>query len=215
MRSHALVVFDLDGTLVDSRRDLAASTNSALRSLGLPERTFDEVSSFVGEGARKLIEKSVSPRLELVDPALEVFFSHYSEHLLDETRPYAGIREMLAGIRAPLAVATNKPGKFARRILAGLGLLERFVAVLGGDEGPRKPDPALVDRLRALVSAPREETVLVGDSRVDVATARNAGVGLFAVLWGIGSLRELEEAGAREEEKVASPGELLERLTGA
>src|SRR5579871_3593867 len=156
MSSYALIVFDLDGTLVDSRRDLATSANAALRELGLPERSLDEISSFVGEGARKLIEKAVAPRLDLAPSALESFFGHYSRHLLDTTRPYDGIPELLQGLRERrLAIATNKPGKYARRILAGLGLLEPFAAVLGGDEGPRKPDPALVDRLRALVAAPR------------------------------------------------------------
>ena len=210
--ARALIVFDLDGTLVDPRDDLSASTNAALRGLGLPERSRDEVASFIGEGARRLIEKALEPRADLVDRALPLFFEHYGEHLLDRTRPYAGVPEMLRSLEAPLAVATNKPGKFARRILAGLGLLDAFVAVLGGDDGPRKPDPALVDRLRALVAAPAERTVLVGDSRTDVATARAARVELIAVAWGLGSLEELRAAGAREGEIVSSVAELGARL---
>lgn len=208
----ALVVFDLDGTLVDSRPDLAASANAALRGLGLPERSLAEISSFVGEGARRLVERAVTPRLELTDRALEAFLEHYSQHLLDRTRPYDEVPEVLAKLRSPLAVATNKPGKLARRILDSLGLAERFLAVLGGDEGPRKPDPALVDRLRGLVLAPREKTVLVGDSRVDVETARRAGVELLAVTWGIGTREELDAAGARRDELIATPRELLARL---
>ena len=118
---------------------------------------------------------------------------------------------MLRSLEAPLGVATNKPGRFARRILAGLGLLDAFLAVLGGDDG-RKPDPALVDRLRALVAAPAERTVLVGDSRTDVATARAAGVELVAVGWGLGSREELLAAGARERGMVSSVAELARRL---
>src|SRR4051812_3060596 len=107
----ALILFDLDGTLVDPRDDLAASVNSALLGLGLPERSRDEVASFIGEGARRLVEKAVGPRADLVERALELFLEHYGVHLLDHTRPYAGVPEMLRSLEAPLGVATNKPGK--------------------------------------------------------------------------------------------------------
>src|SRR5262249_22288593 len=159
---------DLDGTLVDTLPDLVASTNAALRALSLPERSREEVAGYVGEGARHLVERAVSPREELAPRALEEFLAHYRENLLVGTRPSDGPAEPLAAPDLPLAVATNKPGRFARRILSGLGLLERFRAVLGSDEAPRKPDPAMLDRLRALVPARPEETILVGDSRVDV-----------------------------------------------
>ncbi len=189
-----MIIFDLDGTIVDSTEDLAASANAALAALGLPGRSSAEVRAFIGEGARRLIERAVAPRAELVDRALALFLEHYSEHLVDATTVYPGVREAILSLEGPLAVATNKPGRFARRILAHEGLLDRFVAVLGGDEGPRKPDPALVDRLRSLVAAPREATVLVGDSRVDRETAANAGVRFVGVGWGIGS-EELAAAG--------------------
>jgi phosphoglycolate phosphatase len=203
-----VIVFDLDGTLIDSTDDLAASANAALEALGLPPRSREEIRSFVGEGARRLVEQALAPRADLLDRALPLFLEHYSSHLTDATKAYAGTAELLAGLGGPLAVATNKPGRFARRILATLGLLDRFVAVLGGDEGPRKPDPALVDRLRALTGASPEQTVLVGDSRVDLETAANAGVRFVGVGWGIGS----DELRARGVALVSSPGELLALL---
>lgn len=199
-----MIIFDLDGTLIDSTDDLAASANAALVELGLPPRSRDESRSFIGEGARRLIERAVAPRSDLVDRALALFLEHYSLHLVDATKAYEGIAEVLASARGPLAVATNKPGRFARRILAALGLLDRFVAVLGGDEGPRKPDPALVDRLRLLVAASREATVLVGDSHVDLDTAANAGVRFVGVSWGIGS----DELRARGVALAARPSDL-------
>jgi phosphoglycolate phosphatase len=202
-------IFDLDGTLVDSREDLHASMNAALRGLGLPERSLAEISSYVGEGARRLVERAVLPRVDCIDQATALFFAHYEAHLVDRTRAYPGVAELLAKLEGPLAVATNKPGKFARPILAKLGLLDRFVAVLGADEGPRKPDPGLVDRLRALVGVSAERTVLVGDSRIDAETARNAGVALVLVSWGFGSRAELEATGGRIVDTAAELGSLL------
>jgi phosphoglycolate phosphatase len=204
-----VIIFDLDGTIVDSTDDLAASANAALRALGLPPRTRAEVRSFIGEGARRLVERSIAPRTDLLERALAIFFEHYASHLLDTTRTYPGLEEVLRALPAPLAVATNKPGRFARRILAHAQLLDLFVAVLGGDEGPRKPDPAFVDRLRAVMAAPREATVLVGDSLIDLETAKNAGVRFVGVGWGIGS-DELRVPGValvdRPEELLASLG---------
>jgi len=209
-----LIIFDLDGTLVDSTDDLAASVNAALAALGLPLRSREEVRGFVGDGARRLVERSLAARTELTENALALFFEHYSTHLVDRTRAYPGIDEALRALPGPLSVATNKPGRFARRILAHLGHLELFVSVLGADEGPRKPDPGLVDRLRALVAAPREKTVLVGDSRVDEETARNAGVRFVGVGWGIGS-DELRASGLALVERPDLLGDRLLRGTPA
>jgi phosphoglycolate phosphatase len=191
-----LAVLDLDGTLVDSVDDLHASVNHALAAVGLPLRTRDEVRSFVGEGARVLLARSVAPRGELLEPALAAWREHYAAHCLDRTRAYPGMEEVLAGARRTLAVHTNKPGAMARKILAGLGLLDRFVAVVGGDEAPRKPDPAGLLRIMAAAGATASETVFVGDSRHDLETARAAGVTLVAVTWGLSSRAELAQAGA-------------------
>jgi phosphoglycolate phosphatase len=191
-----LAVFDLDGTLVDSVDDLHASVNHALASLGLPLRTIEEVRGFVGEGARVLLTKAVAPRGDLLEPALAAWREHYVAHCLDRTRPYPGVEALLACARRTLAVHTNKPGAMARKILAGLDLLPRFAAVVGGDEAPRKPDPAGLLRIMEAAGATPAETVFVGDSRHDVATARAAGVEAVAVTWGLSSREELVRAGA-------------------
>jgi len=191
-----LAVFDLDGTLVDSVDDLHASVNHALATLGVPPRSRDEVRSFVGEGARVLLARSLAPRDELLEPALAAWRAHYAEHLLDRTLPYEGIPALLAGAGRALAVLTNKPGAMARQILDGLGLLSRFVAVTGGDEAPRKPDPTGLRELMVRAGATPAETVLVGDSRHDVETALAAGVPVVAVTWGFATRAELARAGA-------------------
>jgi phosphoglycolate phosphatase len=191
-----LAVFDLDGTLVDSLDDLHASVNHALATVGLAPRTREEVRGFVGEGARVLLVRATAPHADLVEPALAAWRRHYGAHCLDRTRPYPGIEALLARARRPLAVHTNKPGAMARKILDGLGLLPRFVAVVGGDDAPRKPDPAGLLGIMARIGASPGDTVLVGDSRHDVATARAAGVAMVAVTWGLSSRAELERAGA-------------------
>ncbi|BDG02006.1 HAD family hydrolase [Anaeromyxobacter oryzae] len=191
-----LAILDLDGTLVDSVDDLATSVNHALRAVGLPERGIPEIRSFVGEGARVLLERSVAPHAGRLEPALAAWWKHYEDHCLDRTRLYPGISALLDGAGRVLAVHTNKPGALARKILAGLGVLERFTVVVGGDEAPRKPDPAGVHAIRARVGASPAETVFVGDSAVDVATARAAGVSVVAVTWGLGAREALVRAGA-------------------
>lgn len=191
-----LAIFDLDGTLVDSLDDLHASVTHALRTVGLPPRPREEVLGFVGEGARVLLERAVAPHGHLVEPALAAWRPHYEAHCLDHTRAYPGIEALLAGAGRVLAVHTNKPGAMARKILAGLGLLPRFAAVIGGDEAPRKPDPTGVREIMARVGASPQDTLFVGDSRVDAATAKAAGIALVAVTWGLTSRAELARAGA-------------------
>ncbi|HEX9307156.1 MAG TPA: HAD-IA family hydrolase [Anaeromyxobacter sp.] len=191
-----LAVFDLDGTLVDSLDDLHASVNHALAAVGLAPRTRGEVHGFVGEGARVLLARAVAPHGELLEPALAAWRPHYEAHCLDRTRAYPGIEALLAGARRVLAVHTNKPGVMARKIVAGLGLLPRFAAVVGGDEAPRKPDPTGLLEIMARMGAPPEETVFIGDSRHDVETAHAAGVEMVAVAWGFSTRDELVRAGA-------------------
>jgi phosphoglycolate phosphatase len=202
-----LAVFDLDGTLVDSVEDLHASVNHALAAVGLPPRTLGEVRGFVGEGARMLLARAVAPRDELLEPALAAWRGHYAAHCLDRTRPYPGIGPLLAGAGRVLAVHTNKPGDMARKILDGLGLLQRFAVVVGGDEAPRKPDPSGLLEIMKRVGAAPGETVFVGDSRHDVETARRAGVAMVAVAWGLTSREDLVRAGATT--LAASAAELV------
>ncbi len=191
-----LIIFDLDGTLVDSVDDLAASVNHALAHVGLPARTRDEVRGFIGDGARMLLSRAVGARLDLLEPALAAWRAHYEEHLLDHTRPYPGVPEVLAGAGRALAVLTNKPAPLARRILDGLGLAPRFAALVGGGDAPPKPDPAGARALLARAGVLPGDAVLVGDSRVDAETARNAGMGFVAVTWGLVPREDLVRAGA-------------------
>jgi phosphoglycolate phosphatase len=191
-----LVLWDLDGTLIDSRLDLALAVNHALRVVGLPERGVDEVVGFIGEGAARLVSRAVEPHLDRFEPALQAWLTHYTEHLLDHTVLYPGVAEALAAARATMAVHTNKPGFMARRILEGLGVAGRFAEVVGGDEAARKPDPsgtlALIQRLGAAAA----ETVLVGDSLVDLQLAANAGIRFVAVAWGLVPEERLRAGGA-------------------
>jgi phosphoglycolate phosphatase len=209
-----LVVLDLDGTLVDSKEDLARAVNHALRGVGLPERSTDEVATFVGDGASNLVRRALGPANEhLLQPALELWWEHYGEHLLDHTVLYPGLREILDAARVPLAVHTNKPGALARRILDGLGVLGRFLEVVGGDEGPRKPDPA---GTRALLErhgvAPRD-ALLVGDSLVDLRTARAVPMPFVAVTWGFVAEDRLAAGGA--EVRVTRTAELAPWLAAS
>ncbi len=196
MTAPRLAIFDLDGTLVDSVDDLAASVNYALARAGLPQRERDQVRGFIGNGARPLIERAVAPHLDRVEEVLADWRAHYDAHLLDQTRPYPGMVEVLAGARRTLAVQSNKPAPMTNRILEGLGLLSRFAIVVGGGDVPAKPDPAGVLAILARVGATREDSVFIGDSALDAATARNAGVTFVGVTWGLVSREALAGAGA-------------------
>jgi len=189
------VIYDLDGTLVDSRADLADSVNAMLRRLGLPERDDEIIVSFIGEGAERLIRRSLGPEHEVRYPeAAPLWSEEYSKRLLDKTRLYSGIAELLGALPDNRAVLTNKPGGYARRILHGLGIEDRFRAVLGGDEVPRKPAPGGLLRLCSVLGISPGEALLVGDSAVDVATAKAAGVRVCAVTWGFGERASLASA---------------------
>ena len=191
MRPVRLVVFDLDGTLVDSVQDIATATNRALARVapGTPPLPLGEVRGFVGEGARVLIERSlertgVDAR---VDDVLPVFLESYRGCLLATTKLYPGVAEALEALRdRTLAVLTNKPGDLSRELLRGLGIADRFARIWGPADAPaRKPDPAgLLALARELGAAP-PETVLVGDSAVDMQTGRAAGTRTVGVTYGL------------------------------
>jgi phosphoglycolate phosphatase len=205
-----LAVFDLDGTLVDSKLDLCLAVNHALRTVGLPERSTEEVATFVGEGAARLVERAVHPRRELLEPALAAWWKHYEAHLLDHTALFPGLAALAAEAPFALAVHTNKPGRLARAILDGLGLLSRFAEVVGGDEAPRKPDPAGTRGILARLGVAPGEAVLVGDSIIDLETARAIPMRFVPVAWGLVSPERLVAAGAPAPARTA--GELRERL---
>jgi phosphoglycolate phosphatase len=184
------VAFDLDGTLIDSRADLAAAVNYVLRTLTLPELPPATLYRYVGEGARTLIERAVGPaHQERVTEALRAFLAYYGDHLLDATQAYPGIADMLTNLGergVVLSVLSNKPVAMSRAIVEGLGLGSHFVDVLGGDSLPtRKPDPAGLEMLRARTATSQERMLLVGDSGIDVRTARAAHVPFVGVTWGL------------------------------
>ena len=191
-----LAILDLDGTLLDTLEDLASSVNVALAAVGLPPRARDEIERFVGDGARNLLARAVAPRHELLEPALAAWWIDYRANCLATTRPFPGIPELLTRSGRRLAVHTNKPGELARRILAGLGLLDRFALVTGGDDAPRKPSPAGTLAIMRRLGASARDTVFIGDSPTDVRTARAAGVTLVGVSWGFRPEAELRAAGA-------------------
>lgn len=191
MSARTLGVFDLDGTLVDSSRDLAASGNALLASYGAPLLPDEQIVRMVGEGARELVRRLLAAAGLSVplDEALDRFLALYDERLLDTTRPYDGVVEALDRIApvATLAVLTNKPAFATKKILEGLGLARYFSEVIGGDEAvPRKPDPAGLQLLMERAGATPRTTILVGDSVTDVRTALAAGVRMCLVSYGFG-----------------------------
>ena len=204
-----LIVFDLDGTLVNSRLDLAESTNEMLSTYGAPELPVDDVARMVGEGARKLVERALATAglAPDVSEALGRFFAIYDRRLLIHTRPYEGIHEVVefASSRARLAVLTNKPEVPTRRLLDAFSLSPFFASVIGGDSRfARKPDPAGLLALMQEAGTRPEDTLLVGDSMIDIETARRARVPMCVALYGFGKMRgDLQLAG--DELLAASP----------
>src|SRR6201981_148514 len=190
-----LVIFDLDGTLIDSRLDLVHSVNAALRHIGRPALPDDVTASYVGDGAPFLIQRALGP--EAVDEALirkglEFFLSYYREHKLDHTTVYPGIQEALAaiqnsgnGVPRKMAVLSNKPVNPSRAIVEALGLGRYFTQVYGGNSFvTKKPDPEGALRLVSESGVRPEQGAIVGDSHVDIRTGRKAGLWTVAVSYG-------------------------------
>jgi phosphoglycolate phosphatase len=193
-----LVIFDLDGTLVDSVQDLCNSVNAMRDALALPTLPYDTVASYVGNGAPMLVRRALGPGASDVDvqQALAYFLAYYREHMLDHTRPYPGVVEGLAALHAhgvKMAVLTNKPERFSRDMCAGLGLGDYFFQIYGGNTfEQKKPDPIGIRTLIRECGAWPEDTWMVGDSATDILTARNAGIRSVGVTYGISpeSLKE-------------------------
>ena len=208
-----LVVFDLDGTLVDSTADIATAFARAVERVapGTPPLDVPVVRSLIGNGARNLVERGLA-RLGVSQPVaavLPVFLEEYRSSLLDTTRLYPGTAEALAALQPRvLAVLTNKPGDLSRALVEGLGLGHVFARVIGSGDGPAsKPDPAGLILLMEEFATPPAETLMVGDSPVDVATGRAAGVAVAGVAYGLDPERL---AAARPDFTIGHPRELLE-----
>jgi len=198
-----LFLFDLDGTLIDSRTDITNALNLALARMNLPALTESRVMDFVGCGLRKLLERALlettglQPGDALLQQGITLFGEEYRDHLLDHTRLCPGVREGLDRLSwARFAVVSNKPEHFSRRILEGLGVGDRFCAILGGDSTPaRKPDPGALWKAMDCCAAHPSETVMVGDSAVDIEAGKAAGVITCGILGGFRPRDELEAAG--------------------
>ena len=185
------LIFDLDGTLIDSKLDLAHSVNAALEHMKRKPLAHETIYSYVGNGAPALVRRALGEGAtdEEADAGLAHFLSYYRAHMLDNTVPYPGVREGLAALeKYPMAVLTNKPVHFSRAILDGLGMLRYFRFVYGGNSfEKKKPHPMGTETLlRDLKAGPRE-AMIVGDSDVDVRTARNAGTWVCGVSYGLGA----------------------------
>jgi phosphoglycolate phosphatase len=189
-----LLIFDLDGTLVDSRLDLANSVNAMLRHYKRKELPADVIANYVGDGAPMLVRRALGdPDDEhFVHEALDFFISYYREHKLDNTHLYAGVLESLTALRAGsngnqrvMAILSNKPVNPTRQISQALGLSEFFVEIYGGNSfHTKKPDPQGVEALLRETNCTSEEAMIIGDSDVDVLTARNAGIWSCGVTYG-------------------------------
>lgn len=180
--------------MIDSRLDLVESTNEMLASYGVPPLPVDEVTRMIGEGAKRLVERALAASgLDAAEPgALGRFRAIYDQRLLNHTLPYEGVAGILerAAARASLAVLSNKPEEPTRRLLEAFNLARYFARVLGGDSAfPRKPDPAGLQHLMDSTGALPSTTLFVGDSMIDIETARRAGVRMCVAQYGFGYLR--------------------------
>lgn len=202
--SYALILFDLDGTLIDSAPDLTLALGLALADVGLPAHDEPAVRRMVGDGQRTLIERALlaaGGELTQTDETLACFRHHYTEHLCERTQVYPQVRETLAALPAviPQAVATNKPGRWARQLCTQLQLGPSLRWVLGEDDvGARKPDPKLLLHLCELAGVAPARTLMVGDSRIDVEAARAAGVAVALCTYGYGDAELYAAARARQ-----------------
>jgi len=192
-----LILYDLDGTLVDTRRDIINGVRYALETLKGPDLTDDEIKDCVGTGLHALIKQVFRTEDEkLADRGAKLYREHYKKHMLDHTRLYPDVREFLEYFKdRKQAVITNKPNPFSSQILEALGVASYFIAILAGDNGlPFKPDPAAVHHLIEKTGTVEEEVLFVGDSPVDIQAARNAGVEIVTLSHGFASEVVLHKA---------------------
>lgn len=213
------VIFDLDGTLLDTLEDLADASNWVCRKHGWPEHPVEAFKNFVGNGAPKLLERVAPPDVELTpelrEQTLDEFTTYYTAHKSDKTTAYDGMPELVARLKdagLTLAVLTNKPDEAAGPVVERYypGVFDHVQGALRGM--PTKPDPTLLHQLMDRIGAKRETTLFVGDSNVDIQTAKNGGLTGCGVLWGFRTRQELEGEGA--DFIVERPEEILKVVMG-
>lgn len=205
-----LLIFDLDGTLIESKWDIAHSVNLTLEELGLPRRPQEEIFGFVGDGVKRLLRLAVGEENQAkYEEALRVFRGHYLAHCLDRTRFYPGVETVLTHFADKhKAVATNKSMEYTKVILDGLGN-HHFAYVVGGDNGyGLKPEPGMLLNIMEALRVPRERTVLIGDSTNDINGGHNAGIRVCAVGYGMGNREKM--AACRPDWFIERPEELME-----
>lgn len=213
MKEYSTYIFDLDGTLLNTLNDLAASTNYALRSVSLPEHSVDDVRRFVGNGVRKLMERAIEggDKNPLFDEAYATFRKHYLEHGLDTTQPYPGIMEMLKELKGRgkrIAVVSNKFYDATQELVRHF-FGEYVEVAIGERENIRKkPAPDTVVEAMRMLGVGKENAVYIGDSNVDFNTAKNVGIPCISVLWGFRDKDFLQSIGATT--FITSPKELLD-----
>ncbi len=211
------VIFDLDGTLLNTIDDLAAATNHAMRVMGFPQHGLWVYPNMVGNGVKKLIERALpdDQRTEKnINDALAHFKEYYDEHCCDATAPYPGITDLLADLTARginLAVTSNKYEQAVTKIIANYFPEANFRAVLGNIDGvPRKPDPSIVFKALSMCPTPKAEVLYVGDSGVDMETARRACVESCGVTWGFRPIVELQQAYA--DHIISTPSQIIDLI---
>ena len=210
-----LIIFDLDGTLVDSLPDIAASLNHAAALLGFPVFSQDMVRSFVGDGVRMLIQRAFPAQQNVQEEALPLFLSHYRAHLVDKTRPFPGIGELLAGLKEAgicVGVLSNKLESLSRKVVRHFPVLQNSLSfVYGGDSFPeKKPSPLPVKEIMNKWGKAGQDAVIIGDSPNDIRSGKAAGIQTIAVTYGFMGSAVLEAE--KPDLMVSSPGEIREAI---
>jgi len=193
------ILFDLDGTLIDSVADIAGAVNHVRVEMGMPRLPLEVVRTYIGDGVHILMERALKTKdPAIIDKAIALWRPHYTAHCLDHTCLYPGVREMLIALTSsgmPLGVVSNKPVAPSETILAGLEIRKVFSAVVGGDSTPkRKPDPEPLQFALEQMNIISKRVLVVGDSPIDIEAARRAGCASCGVLWGIGQEKTIHAA---------------------
>lgn len=211
------IIFDLDGTLLNTLEDLADSVNHVCSQYGVPTHTIEQIRCYVGNGAAKLIERAVPQGTDnpCYQEMLEAFRAHYKAHCEDKTMPYEGVADMLSSLREAgcrMAVVSNKPDPAVKQLVHKFFGEYIQVAVGESERVQRKPAPDMVYQALARLGADASDCVYVGDSEVDLRTAANVPMTCISVTWGFRTKEQLTEAGALAEHMIRTPKELPERL---